>query len=267
MRKVIAISAFVFTFAVVFAVQWYSVQAGEDHGKLVLDNYLDRSNHGAEKVKFHLALKLTTGNWNDEQRAIMLRAVNDRTSVSEAEIWAAFPREDAIAVFYNVGSAEISDLVHIYNTPIGKSAIVHDWNLDRKHKLWQQNVALGLVRYADKINPEQQQFLVDFAAAIPTITRENAEQWNQRAVDLKLPRQVGRGILTTIGDDRCPGQFASLGKKLIQPNCVCTMSAGNWSCNDSCHGAGSCHLVEGDCGILWLYDCDGMCNNGDMEIQ
>jgi 3D (Asp-Asp-Asp) domain-containing protein len=60
MRKTIAILAFVFTLSIVLSVQWYSVNAGTDHGQQIIDNYLDRSNHSAEKVKFHLALMRTT---------------------------------------------------------------------------------------------------------------------------------------------------------------------------------------------------------------
>jgi hypothetical protein len=58
MRKVIAISAFVIISAIVLTVEWYSVHAGEDHGRQLIDNYVDKANHGAEKVKFHLALEL-----------------------------------------------------------------------------------------------------------------------------------------------------------------------------------------------------------------
>src|SRR6476646_2657755 len=104
MRKVIAISAFVIISAIVLSVEWYSVHAGEDRGRQLIDNYVDKANHSPEKVNFHLALELVAGTWNDDQRAIILRAFNDRTSVSEAEVAAAFPRADAIAVFYNIGS-------------------------------------------------------------------------------------------------------------------------------------------------------------------
>jgi hypothetical protein len=263
MRKVIAISAFVFIFAVVLTVQWYSVQAGPDRGQQVIDNYLDRSSHDPEKVKFHLALKLATGSWTEEQRSIILRAFNDRTSISEPEVAAAFSREDAVAVFYNIGSADIADLRHVYALPIGKSQLVHSWPIERQHKVWQMNAALSLVRY--DLNAEQQQFVVEFAAAIPTITRENAPAWDQRAVDLKFPRQAGRGLLTTIGEDRCPGQFAAVGKLKMLPNCVCTTRAGNWSCNDTCGSEGRCTTVEGDCGILWLYDCNGMCSISENQ--
>jgi hypothetical protein len=266
MRKAVAILALVFTFSIVLSVEWYSVRAGEDHGQQIIDNYLDRSNHGAEKVRFHLATKLTTGNWNDVQRAIILRAFNDRRSISEAEVADAFSREDAVAVFYNIGSVDIEDLRHVYAMPFGKSQLVREWAPERRHKLWQMNAALTLVRYPD-LNADQQQYVIEFAQAIPTITRENAPQWDQRAVDLKFPRQVGRTLLTTIGDGRCPGQFASIGKPKIAGNCVCTTSAGNWSCTDSCQGAGTCSIVAGDCGILWLYDCNAMCTLGNGEMQ
>jgi hypothetical protein len=266
MRKIIAISAIAVITTIVLMVQWYSVvQAGPERGQQLIDKYLNPADHSSDKVKFHLLLHLTTGNWNDAQRAIILRGINDRASVSEAEVAANFSHDEAGSVFYNPGSFDIEDLRHIYALPFGKSQEVRSWTAERKHRLWQMNAALTLVRY--DLHPDQQQFVVDFAAAIPTITRENAGQWNQRAVDLQLPRQVGRALLTTIGDDRCPGQFAAIGKPKMAPSCVCTTSAGNWSCNDSCHGEGSCTLVPGDCGILWLYDCNGMCNNGDMEIQ
>jgi hypothetical protein len=185
MRKAVAILAFVFTFSIVLSVQWYSVKAGEDHGQQIIDNYLDRSNHGAEKVKFHLAVELTTGNWNDVQHAIILRAFNDRRSISEAEVADAFSREDAVAVFYNIGSVDIEDLRHVYALPFGKSQLVHGWEQERRNRLWQMNAALTLVRYPD-LNADQQQFVIEFAQAVPTITRENAPQWDQRAVDLKV---------------------------------------------------------------------------------
>jgi hypothetical protein len=194
------------------------------------------------------------------------RGIRDRASVTEAEVAANFSHADAGAVFYSIGSFDIEDLRLVYATPIGKSALVKDWTKERTHRLWQMNAALTLVRYPD-LNADQQQYVIEFAQAIPTITRDNAPQWDQRAVDLQFPRQVGRTLLTTIGDGRCPGQYASLGKPKMSPTCVCTTSAGNWSCNDSCHGAGTCSIDPGNCGILWLYDCNGMCNNGDMEIQ
>jgi hypothetical protein len=265
MRKAVAILAFVFTISIVLSVEWYSVRAGEDRGQQLIDKYLDRSNHSPEKVKLHLALLRTTREWNDQQGKIIDRAIHDRSSVSEAEVAANFSHEDAGAVFFNIGSFDIEDLRLVYATPIGKSQLVHDWTKERRDRLWQMNAALTLVRY--NLTTDQQQYVIDFAAAVPTITRENAPQWDQRAVDLNFPRQVGRTLLTTVGDGRCPGQFASIGKPKMAPSCVCTTSAGNWSCNDSCHGAGTCTIVEGDCGILWLYDCNGMCNNGDMEIQ
>jgi hypothetical protein len=266
MRKTIAILAFVFTLSIVLSVQWYSVNAGTDHGQQIIDAYLDKSNHSPEKVKFHLALLRTTREWKDRQLDVIDRGIRDRTSVTENEVAANFSHADAGAVFYNIGSFDIEDLRHVYATPIGKSQMVHDWTQERRNRLWQMNAALTLVRYPD-LTADQQQYVVDFAQAIPTITRENAPQWDQRAVELHLPRQVGRTLLTTIGDGRCPGQFASLGKPKIAGNCVCTTSAGNWSCNDKCSGAGTCSVVEGDCGILWLYDCNGMCSLGDGEIQ
>jgi hypothetical protein len=263
MRKVIAVSAVVFTFAAVLLVQWFVVNAGSERGQQLIEKYIDRGNHDAEKVKLHLAIKLITGKWNDQQQAIIIRAFNNRNDVSEAEISAAFSHDDVGAVFYNPGSVDIKDLRIVYNMPIGKSEIVRDWTPERKHRLWQLNAALSLVRY--DLTPAAQQFVIEFGQAIPTITRENAPEWDQRAAAV-LPRQIGRGILTTIGDDRCPGQFASLGKPKMLPQCNCTTKAGNWSCNDRCQGEGNCNVVLGDCGILWLYDCNGMCNNSDQAM-
>jgi hypothetical protein len=245
--------------ALLLGTYMFVVKAGEDRGRQLIDAYLDPANHSRDKVKLHLALKLATGQWNDRQRELIVQGMNYPMDVREDAIGANFSRDDVGAVFYKIGSVDIEDLRQVYELPIGKSELVHSWAKDRQDRVWQMNAALALVRY--DLSPLQQQFVVDFAAAIPAITRANAELWDQRAVDVGLPRNVGRGLLTTIGDDRCPGQFAAVGRLRMLPQCVCTTKAGNWSCNDSCHGEGTCNIVLGDCGILWLYDCNGMCDN------
>jgi hypothetical protein len=185
--------------------------------------------------------------------------MSEPLNVSEAEVNASFSPVDTVAVFHNIGSVNIEDLRHIYALPFGKSSEVHSWARDRLDRVWQMNIALGIVRYG--LVGDQLQYAIDLGSAIPSITRETADQWEQNAIEVKLPRNVGRGLFTTIGDDRCPGQLAAIGKARVLPQCVCTTHAGNWSCNDSCQGEGSCNVVTGDCGFLWLYDCNGMCDN------
>jgi hypothetical protein len=258
MRKLFALLLVVYTLAITMTVEFYAARAGEDRGRQVIDNYVDKSDHSRDKVKFHLALELMSRSWTEDQKQLILEAINAPTKAIETRLAAAFTRDDAISVFYNIGSVDISDLRTIYATPIGKSAIVKEWPAERKIALWRMNFALGFVRY--NLNPEQQQFLIELSEALPGITRDNVGPWNDRALKL-FEKPVGRGLLTTVGDDRCPGQFAALGKPVILPNCVCTTHAGNWSCNDACQGEGSCSVVLGDCGVLWLYDCNGMCDN------
>lgn len=260
MKKIFLIAAIPFVLGLIVSLYKPTVEASDDRGQLLIDKYLDRSNRDADKVKLHFAIALTTGRWNDRQRALILRGLNDRASLAGAdvEILSAFSREDAGAVFYKIGSFDIEDLRHIYALPFGKSTEAKSWSTDRYNRLWQMNEALNLVRF--DLDAEQQQFVIDFAVNFSTVTRENADQWNQRAVAVGLPRNVGRAVLTTIGDDRCPGQIAAAGKAKPVGNCVCTTKSYNWSCNDDCGNAGPCSIVEGDCGVAWLWDCNGTCS-------
>lgn len=263
MRKVFGVAAMVLVVAASVAFVRYTVEAGQDRGRQIIDAYADKAARGREKVKFHLALKLMTGAWNDQQRQIILRAMRDPTAISESEVAGAFSHADVGDVFYRIGSVDVSDLTAVYGLAFGKAPVVAGWHDDaRRVRVWQMNFALGVVRYG--LNDEQIGYLVDLSAALPGVDRESARDWDARAA-LLFSREVGRGLLTTIGDDRCPGQIASLDKGVVLPTCLCTTNAGNWSCNDTCHGAGSCSVDPGNCGILWLYDCNGMCDNSEIQ--
>jgi hypothetical protein len=237
------------------------VKGGQDRGQEILGKYADRADHSRDKVKFHLALMLMKGGWTDVQRDIILRGINAPTPGLEGEAAAAFSRDQMVEVFYRFGTVDVSDLKAVYGSPFGKSAIVHAWTAERKADLWRQNLALGFVRF--DLTLEQQLYLVRLAQGMP-LTRESSVEWEREAVTL-FPRAVGRVLFATIGDGHCgnSSEVASLGKKPVEGNCVCTTHAGNWSCNDTCSGSGTCSVVAGDCGFLWLYDCNGMCNNGN----
>jgi hypothetical protein len=236
--------------------------AGGDDGAVAIDNYESSSpSNKPAKVKLHLALKLLSGNWNEKQTAVILEGINHPTKAIEADVLANFSADDAKDVFYKIGGVDVSDLRTVYKTAFGKAAIVVDWTAERKANLWRQNFALAFVRY--DLSIAQQRFLVDFAKALP-ITKEQSVAWDAEAATL-FTRDVGRGIFTTIGDSRCPsGAVASLKRAVFLPTCVCTTNSGNWSCNDTCRtGTGMCNVDPGNCGVLWLWDCNGMCNNAD----
>jgi hypothetical protein len=59
---------------------------------------------------------------------------------------------------------------------------------------------------------DQQQFVIDFAAGGSDDHPRKCSAMGPASRGSQLPAQVGRTLLTTIGDGRCPGQFASIGK-------------------------------------------------------
>jgi hypothetical protein len=147
MRKVIAISAFVIISAIVLTVEWYSVHAGEDRGRQLIDNYVDKANHGAEKVKFHLALELSpaigttiSGRSFSGHSTTVLPCPRPRSQLH-------FLEKMRSPSFTTSARSTFQICAPFTIRPIGKSALVHDWTPERKHRLWQMNVALGLVRY------------------------------------------------------------------------------------------------------------------------
>lgn len=240
-------------------VQWQVVKCGQDRGQEILGKYADKADHSRDKVKFHLALKLMQGGWTDVQKEIILRGINSPSKELESEAASVFTPAELKAVFYDIGSVDTTDLRTVYGTAYGKSALVHEWNAQRKPDLWRANFALGFVRF--DLTYEQQLFLVRLSDVVGKLDRASAVEWEAEAVRL-FSRDKGRVLFATVGDGRCISANAMASKKAALPQCVCTTAAGNWSCNNSCQG-GSCRTVEGDCGFLWLYDCNGMCDNSE----
>jgi hypothetical protein len=227
MRKAFGVAAIALIVAVVFGVNWYATRAGQDRGQAIIDAYADPAVSSAEKTEFHRALRRFLNEGGDD-----------------------------------VGSVDISDLRAVYGMAWGKASVARSWNDPARYwRLWRMNFALGVVRYG--LSSEQVDFLVAYSDALPSLSKDQIVEWDARAA-LLFDRSVGRGLFATIGLTGCAGSMASRDSTLAMlPTCVCTTNAGNWSCNDSCHGAGSCTVDPGNCGVFWLWDCNGMCDNSN----
>lgn len=264
-RKRIVFASFVFVTATAAASFGLITLAGTDQGSAIIDNYeSSRPANKQQKVKLDLALKLLSGHWSENQKAVLLEAINQPTRDLESKAIAAFSPDEAKDVFYKIGTADISDLRTVYKMPFGKGSLIADWTAERKANLWRQNFALGFVRY--DLTIAQQRFLIELSQALP-MTKEQSSAWDAEAATL-FTRDVGRDLFATIGNSTCqPGAVASIKGYFVESKCVCTTGSGNWSCTDSCHGAGGCTVDPGNCGFLWLWDCNGSCSLGDGEIQ
>jgi hypothetical protein len=249
------------TFLVLFTIGVLAVVLS---AQTALDDYGRHPANKRQAVSLDMALKLMRGGWTEQQRSIILRAINSPSKDIESEASAVFTAQQMKDVFYNIGSVDVSDLRAVYGLAFGKGSLVAGWTAERKAGLWRDNFALGFVRF--DLSAEQQGYLVSLAAALP-LTRDQSVEWERRAVTL-FTRDMGRALFATIGSAQCGvNAVARVGKVAMSPTCVCTTNAGNWSCRDSCGGGGSCTVDPGNCGFLWLWDCNGMCNNGDKEIQ
>jgi hypothetical protein len=247
------------------------IAGASDKGQAILDDYGKHPANKEQTAKFHGALKLLTGHWNDAQKQVILSYINHPTKDLEPQIWANFSKDDAVAVFYNIGSDDISDLKTVYIAPFSKSRNMDGWTADRKARAWQQNLALGFVRY--DLSPDQQSALIEYAEKLPTIENEDIELARQQVKEMddrmaqKFARTVGRGLFATIGKDGCkPDGFVASIKEFFSPTCVCNTSTYNWSCTGSC-AAASCSTDPGNCGPFYLWDCTAMCNTGYDELQ
>jgi hypothetical protein len=81
-----------------------------------------------------------------------------------------------------------------------------------------------------------------------------------------FPYELGRRIFYTIGPAPPSENLARCGEETEIPemgvNCVCTTHSYNYSCPDACAGTLPCATVSANCGIMWLWDCNGMCSCG-----
>src|SRR6478672_10458787 len=60
-----------------------------------VDDYSRHPVNKKQAVKFHLALKLLEGGWNDTQKGIILKAINNPSPALEAEVTQAFAPSEA----------------------------------------------------------------------------------------------------------------------------------------------------------------------------
>lgn len=79
--------------------------------------------------------------------------------------------------------------------------------------------------------------------------------------------ELGRKIFYTLGSDevsqnpRKPQEAMGFGLKL-PPDCVCTTASYNYSCVDDCVILSCIATKDGGCGIMWMWNCNGMCSCG-----
>jgi hypothetical protein len=215
----------------------------------------------AHAVKFHLAQKLLTGHYSDVQRELILEAINHPDKSLEGRAQAIFNKAQLIDVFYKIED-DTKDFTGVFNLAdkSAKSDLIKTWTPERKTNLWKANFAFAVA--TKDLNPQQQEYLMQLSSALP-LTKEDSKVWEDRALAL-FTKDLGRGIFATVGDPICPTAQAS--RKPVMGDCVCTTQSGNWSCKDNCN-AGNCTETSGGCGFLWLWNCSGMCNTGDLEIQ
>src|SRR6478672_520993 len=98
--------------------------------KAQVDDYSRHPVNKKQAVKFHLALKLLEGGWNDTQKGIILKAINAPSPALEAEVAQVFAPSEA-KLFYDIGSVDISDLKTVYNLAYGKGQLIKEWTAER----------------------------------------------------------------------------------------------------------------------------------------
>jgi len=204
-------------------------------------------------VKFDLALA-AINTPDPVKREFLLGAIEHPRKDLEAQAKQIFSRSE-MRVFYDLGKTDITEFQKLWRSQFDKKDLYRA--SANKDRIWKENFAYAIA--SKQLSRPQQLYLFKLADSLP-LTKEKAVELEAEAVAL-FPRDLGRGIFATIGNAACPNLQAS--KKPVLGNCVCTTASGNWSCKDTCQTGTSCSIDPGNCGFMWLWDCNGMCNTGD----
>lgn len=131
-----------------------------------------------------------------------------------------------------------------------------------KSDYWRVHFAYCLARY--EFNADQQKIIVDAIDLVKPELYEIGKSHSDRQVKVEMPASdLSRRARVAFSKDIGIDIFLNLGKDRggptveLQRKCKCAQDSIP-SCWDEICQSDSCSVVPG-CGVLWLFDCDGLC--------
>jgi hypothetical protein len=134
-----------------------------------------------------------------------------------------------------------------------RKAIYNRQTPEAKLALWKHQFRLALRKY--KLDAKQR----DILSRLSKVTTKEQVKAIEPEIAEAFPFELGHRIFFVLGnhDSLMDEDQTEIPE---QVNCVCTTSSYNYSCPDPCSGGQSCATVSANCGIMWLWDCNGMCS-------
>jgi hypothetical protein len=233
-----------------------------------------------EATSFHFWMAYFDGtNWNDEQKAFLERGARDPMSIKfeQGTAMSLFTPDQVRDVFYKIGGYDTSLVKRMWRTDVlsSKAALLKSLTMDEKGRMWRPQIAWQVMTHP-RLTPVQIEHLYRFVHVFdhPSVEAARALEIEAVAVlgvDLTKEIYGPIGPYSSLGDVCRAGgpSIASRASTRASGNCSCSVgSYFNWSCSGTCaDGTGTCTRTDDGCGFAGLFNCDGGCKNGDMEIQ
>jgi len=214
--------------------------------------------------RFHLGMYYFDPGFNTEQRDLILRAIRRPTKDMEAEGRTLFTPSDFINIFAKIGTRDITAYKTVFamNVLADKKRFVTGLSVAQKAAIWRTHFAYILA--TKDLTDVQLEFLNRLSAEMDAPNLDKIKKLGDESVHF-FNKDVGTALFATIGPYTSIGTLCknTVTKSEVAPldgggDCVCAIDHYNWSCTDTCGGAGTCNVVDG-CGVLWMYSCSGSC--------
>lgn len=242
------------------------------NGQTLVDDYGTQKPATKERreavVKFHVALELMSGRFTPEQKQILLNAINDAKSFDEGST-SLFTESQARQIFYAIGTRDIAKFKTVFkiSTLADKRLLFVSYDKPGRAEVWRGWFAYVLATRT--LTGPQIDELIRLSEFLDT---QNVSELDglAREIEPLFDKQLAREIFGSVGPYSAVGRFCKASAsgpaaKAMAGDCVCAVGHYNYSCNDSCSGGGGCVTTDGGCGVLWLFNCTGGCQIGDVQ--
>ena len=149
--------------------------------------------------------------------------------------------------------AQNEAFISIFETPsvTDKKEIFHTLTKDEKDEVRRLNYSWAIEHL--ELNEEKIDYLNRLSKALPTITKDEVDTYEQEALQL-FEYKEGLLLFGSIGPYKPCNVFTEYQQA---GNCNCSMSSYN-TCSGVC-GPGVCRWTEDGCGFGWLQGCNSVC--------
>jgi hypothetical protein len=229
------------------------------HGQLISD-YGTRITDDVRR--FEAAQILVFGQWkNDEQKDFLLRLVSDpqlmKYSASEAD--RLFGKDARL--FYSTGKRDITNFRIVWRLESRADKVRTFDSLSRDAKAEVRLADLAYCLATEKYLPQQIDFILEFAVALPTATDKQLLEFEAKSLIMFPDRDAWVKLFGATVGPYVPHPCTKTTSGSFVGDCPCNIgSSFNESCYSECADPnGSCNTTASGCGFVGYFACNGGC--------